>query len=250
VERKSWLLPVLWVVITASAQAQGQAPEVTNQYDARLWLYHNISGALTGFGYLEYRRDPQDHYRNYRLGWPGITYLAKPWFQIWTGLVSSYTVNEYKADQWELRPYVGSKVFLPNKRKMNLYNYTRYEYRFTQDRDSRDWSESQRIRSRFGAEIPLTSVERAWQPKTFYLMADSELFSQFDKTALNAWTVRGGVGYVTHDRLRLEFTYSARFDRGGSNDALEYDRNIFRLNIKVGLHHGILDRTSNPGSGK
>src|SRR5262249_36128032 len=151
------------------------------------------------------------------------------WFQIWTGLLSSYTVNQFKADQWELRPYVGAKIFLPNKRRMNLYNYTRYEYRCTQDRDNRDWSTSQRISNRFGAEIPLTSIEKAWQPKTFYLMADSELFFQFDKMAPNAWTVRGGVGYVTHDRLRLELTYSTRFDRKSADAPLEYDANVFRL---------------------
>jgi hypothetical protein len=221
---------------------------VTNQYGARLFLHHNIKSSLTGFGYLEYARNPEGAYRSYRLGWPGINYLAKPWLQIWTGLISVYTVNQYKADQLELRPYVGLKTFLPNKRKLNLYNFTRFESRSIQDRNSRNWNNSQRIRSRFGAEIPLAPSERAWKPRTFYMMTDGELFFRFEKAALDHWTIRGGMGYITHDLLRLEFTYPARFDRGTTNGPPEYDENIFRLNVKVGLHRRILDRTSNPGS--
>src|SRR5262245_23376129 len=115
--------------MVAPAPGQAQAPDVTNQYGVRLFLHHNIRSSLTGFGYLEYARNPESDYRRYRLGWPGINYLARPWLQIWAGMASIYTVNENKPDQLELRPYVGPKIFLPNKRKMNLYNFTRYEYR-------------------------------------------------------------------------------------------------------------------------
>lgn len=249
-KRKSWTLPLLCAILAASANAQEQAPDVTNQYGARLYVHHNIGSSLTGFGYLEYARNPESDYRRYRLGWPGINYLVRPWLQIWSGLDSVYTVDQHKSDQLELRPYVGPKIFLPNKRKLNLYNYTRYEYRNIQDRDTRDWSSAQRIRSRFGAEIPLTSLERAWKPKTFYVIAENELFFRFEKAALDHWTIRGGVGYINHGHLRLEFTYSAHFGRGTTDSPPEYDQNVFRLNIKVGLHLGILDRTLNPGSGQ
>jgi hypothetical protein len=54
------------------------------------------------------------------------------------------------------------------------------EYRDIQDRDTGDWSGNFRLRTRFGAKFPLTSPERAWQPKKWYGMADVEPFYRFD----------------------------------------------------------------------
>jgi len=227
--------------------SQSQNQNVTNEYRATLFPYHNIKGPWTGFGYLGYVVNPESDYRLYYVGWPGISYLAKPWLQIWTGFFYIYTDNFYKPDKFEVRPFIGPKFFLPNKRKMNLYNFTRYEYRHTKDHSTDQWTTVHRLRSRFGAEIPLTSIDKAWKPHTFYALGDVEPFFRSDKKSLDPLRLRAGLAYVSNDRLRFEFIYHAQFGRATSDDPLEYNQNIFRLNIKLGLHRGILNRTSNPG---
>ena len=242
-----WLLCGAIIVMMAPRAARAQSPDVTNEYRVTLFPFHKINDHLTGFGYLGYVKNPDSDYSLYYLGWPGINYQVKPWLQIWTGLFYIYTNNQYKADKFELRPFVGPKIFLPNKRKMNLYNFTRYEYRRTKDRDTDQWTTVHRVRSRFGAEIPLTSLERAWNPKTFYAIGDVEPFFRSDKKALDPFRLRAGLGYVANDRLRLEFIYHAQFGRATTDDPLEYNQNIFRLNFKLGLHKGILHSAQNPG---
>ena len=154
-----------------------------------------------------------------------------------------YTDNRGAADQFEFRPYIGPKLFLPNKLQWNIYNYTRYEFRDIYDLDSHKWEGIHRLRSRFGLEIPLASRERAWKPKTFYAITDVEPFFRFDKDVVDPLRTRAGLAYVLNDHVRIEFTYTAEFTRpGAGSSSLDYTGNIFRLNIKFGLAKGILDR--------
>jgi hypothetical protein len=240
-------IALLCVAAYAPSSANAQVNPVTNEYRVTVFPYHNIRGKLTGFGYLGYVNNPQSDYATYYLGWPGINYTYKPWLQIWAGSMYIYTDNFHKGDKLELRPFVGAKVFLPNKRKMNLYNFTRYEYRGIKDKATADWSVIHRIRTRFGAEIPLTSPARAWKPKTFYAIADAEPFFRFDKKALDPVRLRAGLAYIPNDRVRFEFIYHAQYGRTNADDPLAYTQNIFRLNIKIALNKGILDRAQNPG---
>ena len=91
--------------------------------------------------------------------------------QVWGGLLGAYTNNKDKSDQLELRPFAGAKFFLPNSLKWNIYNFTRYEYRALQDRETSDWNNYSRLRVRFGVEFPLAKrkmlfsrvVYMAWQ---------------------------------------------------------------------------------------
>jgi len=109
-----------------------------------------------------------------------------------------------------------------------------------------DWNASHRIRSRFGVEIPLSSGDRAWQPKTWYALADVEPYYRFDRHAVDPLRVRGGIGYVINDRIRTEFIYHAEFTRPAGSSGLEFTDNILRLNIKIGLTMGIIGRLQNP----
>jgi hypothetical protein len=222
--------------------------DIGNEYRLTLSLEHPIKGDLTGFGQFEYRDNPEKDYRAYEVLWPGLTYSLKHWLQLSGGLLTRYTDNEQSADKLELRPFAGVKLFVPNDIKWSIYNYTRYEFRDTLDLDTHDWTGYSRIRSRFGVEFPLTSQERAWQPKTWYALADVEPIYRFDYNTIDPVYVRGGIGYVLSDRVRLEFVYYAQFTRpnGGS---LDYVDNIFQLNIKIGLAEGLLRRLHNPHAG-
>jgi len=232
-------------LLALSARAQD---EVANEYRSTLSIQHPILRDLTGFGDFEYDNNPRNDYQAYEALWPALTYSVYHWLQVSGGLTSRYTDNEQKADTFELRPFAGVKLFAPNDFKWTLYNYTRYEYRDTQNLDTDDWTAYGRVRSRFGVEFPLTSRERAWQPRTWYGLADVEPVYRFDHDTIDPLYVRGGVGYVFNDRLRLEFVYYAEFARSSSG-SLAYAENIFQLNLKLGLSEGLLRRIHNPHAG-
>ena len=227
------------------ARAQNDEP-IGNEYRLTLFPYHRISDELTGFGYLGYVNNPDKEYQTAYLGY-GANYTFNPTFQLWGGLIGTYTDNQNSADKLELRPFIGPKLFLPNDWKWNIYNFTRYEYRAIQDRDTHDWTGYSRIRSRFGVEFPLTSREKAWQPKTWYALADVEPFYRFDKDTIDPLRVRGGIAYIVSSRVRVEFIYHAQFTRPSGSSGLEYTDNIFRLNIKIALNKGIMQRLFDGG---
>ena len=230
----------------AAGPLRAQDDNIGNEYRLTFFPYHRITDELTGSGYLGYVWNPEKNYQTYYFGWPVASYSINRWVQLWGGLVALYTDNEDSADKLELRPFVGPKLFLPNEAKWNIYNFTRYEYRAIRDSDTHDWNEIHRLRSRFGVEIPLTSRERAWQAKTFYGLADVEPYYRFDRDQIDPLRLRAGLGYVLNDRVRLEFIYHAQYTHPDGDSGLEYTDNIYRLNIKVGLNRGIMDRLYNP----
>ncbi len=152
-----------------------------------------------------------------------------------------------KSDLLELRPFAGAKFFLPNNLKWNIYNFTRYEYRALQDRETLDWNNYSRLRVRFGVEIPFTKREKAFQPRSFYGLADIEPYFRFDKNWVDPMRIRGGIGYVMKSLpIRIEFIYHAQFTQPDEESGLTYTDNIYRINIKLGINKGILGSLYNP----
>jgi hypothetical protein len=233
-----------WICVL-DARAQND-DHIGNEYRVTLFPYHRISDRLTGFGYLGYVNNPDKEYQTGYLGY-GANYSFNRAFQLWAGLIGTYTANENSADKLELRPFIGPKLFLPNDWKWNIYNFTRYEYRAIQDRDTHDWNGIHRLRSRFGVEFPLTSREKAWQPKTWYGLADVEPFFRFDRDTVDPLRVRGGIAYIVSNRVRIELIYHAQFTRPTGSSGLEYTDNIFRLNIKIALNKGLMQRVFDGG---
>jgi hypothetical protein len=229
---------------TPLARAAGQDP--SNEFRFTLSPYHPIKGNLTGSAELGYYLNPEQDYETYTVLWPGLTYTAAKWMQLTAALRTLYTDNEHTADKLELRPFAGVKLFLPNDLNWHLFSYTRYEFRDTQDLETDDWSSHHRIRSRFGAQFPLTSRANAWQPKTWYGLVDVEPYYRFDEGTIDPLVARGGMGYVLSDRMRLEFIYYARFTRPESGGGLAHTGNSFRLNLRIGLEEGLLQRLQNP----
>lgn len=222
--------------------AQGQA---TNEYVTTANFYHPIQGSLSGYGQLGYTKNPLGDYGSFYLEWPGITYTYKPWIQFWLATRYTYTNNETAPDQAELRPFVGVKFILHTRRKINFYDYARYEYHAVYSHGTHDWTSFNRIRNRVGAEIPFTSAERAWKPGTFYAPIDVEPSYQFG-SGRNGTQARAGLGYVANDHVRFEFIYTARFGYRASTDSLDFDGNTFRFNIKIGTKQGLLRSILNP----
>ena len=242
-----WWLLCSTLGLLSSQALFGQNNPVTNEYRVAVFPFHPITENLSGFGYLGYVNNPQSKYSNYHVGYPGFEYSLKPWFQIWGALIGNYVNNQgRKEDIFELRPFVGAKFELASKRKIAFFDLTRYEARNLYSHSTHDWSLENRIRSRLGAEIPLAPVASAWKPKTFYTLVDVEPFWTSGK-GLNMIRFRAGLGYIPNERLRVEFLYHTQWGQATGSDALVYNQNIFRLNLKIGLKRSILSRVWNPG---
>ncbi len=224
-----------------------QEEDIGNEYRVTLFPSYKITEKVGGFSYLGYVWNPEKQYRAYYLGWPCATYSIKPWMQLWGGLIGVYTDQETKANQLELRPFIGPKFFLPNKMKWNIYNWTRYEYRALQNQETKEWNNYSRIRIRFGVEIPLSSLANAWEPGHFYALADIEPFIRLDNGETDPMRIRGGLGYVMKSLpLRVEFIYHLQYTQPTAESGLTYTDNIYRLNLKLGLQSGILKKFYNP----
>jgi hypothetical protein len=239
---------VFFLIILAFSSLSALAQDdIGNEYRITLFPSHKVTDKIGGFGYLGYVWNPEKGYQTYYLGWPCATYTPKSWVQIWGGLIGVFTENESKANQLELRPFTGAKFFLPNNLKWNIYNFTRYEYRALQDRETKDWNNYSRIRVRFGVELPFTKREMAWKPRTFYGLADIEPYYRFDKNLVDPMRIRGGIGYVMKSApIRIEFIYHAQYTQPDQESGLRYTDNIYRINIKLGINKGILGSLYNP----
>lgn len=228
---------------------RGQDGDVQNEYELELSPYYRITDKLIGNSRLEVDYNPDAEYTAYKVGLPGLTYIINDWLQLWAGLLTTYTDNQDNANTLQLRPWAGVKLFVPNRAKIHLYNYTRFEYPVTENLDTYNWTDNPRLRSRFGVEVPLSARDRAWKPKTWYALADVEPFYEFDHDVIDPVLVRGGIGYVANDHLQVEFLYTAQFSRETTDSSLAYSSNGFRLKFRFGREKGLLERLHNPENG-
>ena len=235
---------VLLSVVAAPAAAQEQPPastatppDVANEYRITAYPSYRISDTVSGFGYVGWVYKPDADYTSYYLG-KGIFYTPKSWIQIWGGLIGVYTDNTGKSNLLELRPFVGPKFMGKTERKLRYYNWTRYELRLTETKDTGDWTTVHRFRNQTRLEIPLASLERAWTPKTFYAFSDVEPIWRSDTDQIDPLRLRAGIGYIASPRLLVEFQYYAQYTHSGGA-GLAYTDNIFRLNFKLSTRKGI-----------
>ena len=229
----------------ASATDDDNTEPRSGEYRVTVFPYHKITDTISGFGYLGYVTNPDKDYKTDYLGW-GVSYMSSPTTQWWAGLVGTFTDNLSTADKLELRPFVGLKNLIPNSIKWNIYNYARWEYRSIQDRDTGNWDGYSRIRDRVGIEFPLASGEEAWKTGTWYGLADAEAMYRFDKHYIDPCRLRAGLAYIWSNRVRVELIYHMQWTRPGGGD-LKYTDNIIRLNIKVALNKGMLQRMFDGG---
>lgn len=227
--------------LVSSPSLRAQDDDTSNEYRFNVYTYYPIFGNLTGFSEFGYAFNPDQRYNRFIAEWPNLNYKVNKWLQVIVGLNNQYKINHDGADTLTLRPYIGPKLFIPNSWKWDIYNYTRYEYPDTLNEETKEWSAYSRIRSRFGVQFPITSRDKAWQPKTWYGLADVEPFYRFDENTVNQVRLRVGGGYIVSDCLRIEFVYTAQFSRQNGS-GLEFSENSFQITARIGLSKGIIRR--------
>ena len=240
-----FLLAALFMMLGLSSLRSQD--DIGNEYRITAFPSHPVTDKLTALAYLGYVWNPAKGYQTYYLGWPAAIYTPKSWLQIWGGLLSIYTDNESKASQLELRPFAGAKTFLPNKIKWNIYAFPRYEYRTFKNMDTKEWTDYSRLRLRVGVEFPLSNLKNAWQPDQFYGLADVEPYIRLDNGKVDPLRIRGGLGYILKKfPVRFEGIYHLQYTQPNESNKLMYTDNIYRLNIKISMHQGLLNKLFNP----
>jgi hypothetical protein len=177
------------------------------------------------------------HYYAYYLG-KGVYYNPTPWLQLWGGLITVYQDRtDENSNTLELRPFGGVKFMGENSRRWRYYNWSRYEYRATETLDTDAWTTVHRVRNQTRLELPLVPAERAWTPRSWYLLADVEPIFRSDTDELDPLRLRVGIGYIAMRRLLVEIQYYAQYTH--QDTGLAWTDNIFRLNFKIVTKAGI-----------
>jgi hypothetical protein len=230
------------LVLIALGAASPHAQEVTNDGRVGLIFAHPlVLDDFSGAPYVWFD-DQTGGVKTSRVAFPNIIYHATPWLQAWSGFIVNWTDNQASGNTRELRPYIGLKLFVPNSAHIHLYDWTRLEWRritnTSNDTITREW----RLRTRPGVEFPLST--NAWQPGTFYGLANGELFVEHG--FINAFRFTSGAGYIRNDRLRIEVNYVLELSRSAPSDALAYTDNSFRLDFKFSFKEGLLHKQEGP----
>lgn len=235
----------LFQVVTAAVLAlvlNARAGDGDNEYQFQLAPTHKINDRLTSLSYFGYINSKDENFETYVVGLPGVDYRVNHWLHLRGVWYTRFTDHEEESDTLELRPSVGFKASLPHDRPTHYYNLTRFEFRALRDLEEHEWSDSSRVRSRFGIEVPLASRERAWKPGTWYALMDVEPYYQLDGGLISPINARLGLARVVNDWMQIELFYTAQYTRSHNASPLEDTGSIFLLNIKVGLQKGVLNR--------
>jgi hypothetical protein len=209
-----------------------------SEYRLTAYPSYPINDSTNGFGYLGYVSKQDADYNSYYLG-SGVFHSPREWLELWGGLIGVATDNETTSDLLEVRPFVGIKFRGANARKWHYYNWTRYELRLTETRDTDEWSTVHRFRNQTKLEIPLGSFDRAWTPQSWFAFVDAEAITRSDTGQIDPVRLRAALSYIASRHVVVELSWWLQYTRPDEGD-LEYTDNIFRLNFKILTGRGLL----------
>jgi hypothetical protein len=236
---------LLCMLLPTIATAQDDEEDINSEYRITFVPTYPINKKLFLTSYLGYVKVPSTGAQTYYVGAPLlVTYRPNQVIELMAG--AFVVINNLKTgdDNVETRPLAGVKFSLPNAHHLNIFSWTRYEYRsFNYDVDSLD-NVKNRLRSRVGIEFPLS--KNAWAPKTYYGFTDFEMFYTIEKGYFDRFRERLGIGYVLDAHWKVEFIYHIQMLKKSKDLNPEWTDNIFRLNIKWSIPHKIHGPIAHP----
>jgi Protein of unknown function (DUF2490) len=212
--------------------------EIHSEYRVTLVPTYPVSKKVFLTTYLGYVNIPSSNTVNYYLGAPLlVTYRPTPVVEFMAGAFLVFANTDGGDDYTELRPLAGVKLYLPNNHHLNIFNWTRYEFRSFYYDDKSLNNAKNRIRNRIGIEFPLS--KNAWAPKTCYGFTDFEMFFTVEKGYFDRFRERLGFGYVIDKHWKVELIYHMQLLKESEDHNPKWTDNIFRLNIKWSIPHKI-----------
>lgn len=233
-----------WMLVTQlfiSAATTARADDQNDEYRLTVTPSYAITTdkRWIGVGYFGYYDGPD---RDYDVGYVGLGAMRRisEWADFWMVAQNLRTDNEDAPNVDEYRPAVGFKNYFTRSGPFTFYNFARMEYRIVERDGPGNDSEYFRFRDQVGIEFALG--ENANKPGGWYALTDVEAFYRFDASEWDLMQLRAGVGVTINEYVRLELIYYMQFARAGNDDSFDWTGNIYRLNVKVARHKGLLDR--------
>ena len=231
----------LAILSALSFAMPARARDGENEYQFQVVPSHKVGERLTMLSYLGYNKSDDEDFETVYLGSPGMDYKINDTLHLRAVWYTRFTDRGHEADSFELRPSLGCKAIFPADR-MHFYNLTRYEYRSIQRRDDDTWEHFNRIRSRFGVDVPLAARGSEWLPHTWYATADVEPFYELEENLISPVSARLGIVHILNENMQIEFYYAPQYTRSNTDTPFEETGSIFQLIFKIGLQAGLINR--------
>ncbi len=159
-----------------------------------------------------------------------------PNFQLIAQTVVSYTNQTDTYNTLEVRPVLGTRLYLTPSHRIQTRLLFRLEQRNIQDLDTKIWNQTFRPRARAEVIVPLNQ-DSYYKDNLWYALMDAEwLFSSaatdLKERFANRFRLRTGVGYRLSYSLRFEFVYMYQASRNGIDEDFSSSDNVFRFRLK------------------
>ncbi len=150
--------------------------------------------------------------------------------------VLSYTNQTETYNTLEIRPVLGTRLFLTPSKRIQTRLLFRLEQRNMQDLETNQWTQTWRPRARAEAIIPINR-DSYYKDNQWYGMIDVEWLFANTHTDLqerfaNRFRLRTGVGYRLNYSMRFEFLFMYQASRNGIDEAFSSSDNVFRFRFK------------------
>ena len=165
---------------------------------------------------------------------PTLSYRWKEKIRFSGGFKFAYTDQNILANTFEIRPWLGVKIYWPKIRRLTFQHFLRLEQRFILNTRTDDWTSQTRGRYKLGTRVPINNPTII--DKTFYMPLSVEFFSNTgeDLTERFASKLRltAGLGYRFDKRWRLEFEYTYQGSRSSRRENFKGSDNLFHLKLR------------------
>jgi Protein of unknown function (DUF2490) len=245
--RYTFFLLALYI-LTSHRTLHAQSP------NAQLWFEHmmnypfansfNLENAVV---YSTLLHTPRWRALDYS---PTLEYSLTPHIDLTLGATFSYTLQSEDYNTFEIRPVIGTKIYITQKGRLHTRVLLRLEQRNIQNLDTDEWETALRPRARIEGLMAINK-KTFFEDNLWYGIADTEWFfttDDVDERFANRFRVRVGLGYRLNYSSRFEFIYMNQQSKNAIDDVEYTSDNIFRFRYKHYLRKSKPSKMSGTGN--
>lgn len=165
---------------------------------------------------------------------PNLEWSVNQHIDVIGQVVLSYTQQTESYNTFEVRPVIGSRIYITPNKRVQTRVLLRLEQRNFKNLETKEWNQVYRPRIRFESIIPISNPSY-FTDKLWYGLLDAEwLFTteDVDERFANRFRLRIGGGYRLSYNFRFEILYMNQQSRDELEDGFATSDNIVRLRVK------------------
>ena len=182
---------------------------------------------------------------------PTVEYSLTSYIDLSLGATFSFTAQTEDYNTFEIRPVLGSRIFISQKGRVHTRLLLRLEQRNMKNLDTKEWQTVVRPRSRVEGLVAINK-KTLFEDKLWYAIIDAEWFftvdEDVDERFANRFRLRIGMGYRLNYSSRFEFIYMNQQSKHAIDDAYYSSDNIFRFRYKYYLRKSQPTKMSGTGN--